>query len=91
MHELSESYLGGQYAYDHELDKVAPAIGINHENIEEHPVYSYAHSNAVETAQVRPYFYKDGKIVFENSDFEYIVWMVIDNGNKFNVQVFKNK
>ena len=52
MHELSESYLGGQYAYDHELDKVAPAIGINHENIEEHPVYSYAHSNAVETAQV---------------------------------------
>ena len=48
-------------------------------------------SPPVETAQVRPYFYKDEKIVFENSDFEYIVWMVIDNGNKFNVQVFKNK
>ena len=47
MHELSESYLGGKYAYVHNINKVEPAY-ISSEN----DVYKYAHEEAIQTSRV---------------------------------------
>ena len=91
MHELSESYYGGIYAYDNNLDTVEPAVGINSNNRDVHPVYSLAHSNAVETASITRKFYKNGKEVFGESSFDWIFWFVEYNDTEFVVQKFDNR
>ena len=91
MHELSESYYGGIYAYDNNLDTVEPAVGINSNNRDVHPVYSLAHSNAVETASITRKFYKNGKEVFGKSSFDFIYWFVKYNDIEFAVQKFDNR
>lgn len=91
MHELSESYYGGIYAYDNNLDTVEPAVGVNSNNINIHPVYSFAHSNAVATAPITQKFYKNGKEVFGKSGFDWIFWFVKYNDTEFAVQKFDNR
>ena len=91
MHELSESYYGGIYAYDNNLDTVEPAVGINSNNRDVHSVYTLAHSNAVETASITRKFYKNGKEVFGESSFDWIFWFVEYNDTEFVVQKFDNR
>lgn len=91
MHELSESYYGGIYAYDNNLYRVKAAIGINSSNINEHEVYSFAHTQAIPTASVTPKFYKNRKEVFGISNFDYCVWFINNNGEEIPVQVYNNK
>ena len=60
-------------------------------NINEHKVYSFAHTQAIPTASVIRKFYKNRKEVFGNSNFDYCVWFINNNGEEIPVQVYKNK
>jgi hypothetical protein len=60
-------------------------------NINEHKVYSFAHTQAIPTASVIQKFYKNKKEVFGNSNFDYSVWYINYNGKEIPVQVYKNK
>ena len=91
MHELSESYYGGIYAYNNNRYIVKAAIGINSSNINEHEVYSFAHTQAIPTASVIRKFYKNRKEVFGISNFDYCVWFINNNGEEIPVQVYNNK
>lgn len=84
MHELSESYYGGIYAYDNNLNTVEPAYLISENN-----VYKYAHKKAVKTSPVRlRLFDKHNVEVFDISDCNKAIWYVEYNYRMFPIQTF---
>ena len=84
MHELSESYYGGIYAYDNNLNTVEPAYLISENN-----VYKYAHKKAVKTSPVRlRLFDKHNVEVFDISDCNKAIWYVEYNYRTFPIQTF---
>ena len=84
MHELSESYYGGIYAYDNNLNTVEPAYLISENN-----VYKYAHKKAVKTSPVRQrLFDKHNVEVFDILDCNKAIWYVEYNYRIFQIQTF---
>lgn len=84
MHELSESYYGGIYAYDNNLNTVEPAYLISENN-----VYKYAHKKVVKTSPVRQrLFDKHNVEVFDILDCNKAIWYVEYNYRMFPIQTF---
>ena len=84
MHELSESYLGGKYAYVHNINKVEPAY-ISSEN----DVYKYAHEEAIQTSRVwQIWLDKDNKEVYDISLCRKVIWIVDYNNRADPVQTY---
>ena len=84
MHEISESYYGGIYAYDNNLDKIEPAYRIS-----KNKVYKYAHKKAVQTSSIRQrLFDKHGVEVFDISNWNKAIWYVDYNYRVYPIQTY---
>ena len=86
MHELSESYHGGVYAYNYGIAKIKPAY-----TNEINEVYKYAHEEAFPTKRVRTKFvnYK-GQEVFGEELFYKRYWIIKYNSREYKIDSVYN-
>lgn len=87
MHELSESYYGGVYAYNNGIVEVEPAY-IKKEN----EVYKYAHKKAFPTKEVNSKFVNDkGQEVFGGEFYLKQIWYIKYNFREYEIQELYNR
>lgn len=87
MHELSESYYGGVYAYNNGIVEVEPAY-IKKEN----EVYKYVHNKAFPTKEVNSKFVNDkGQEVFGGEFYLKQIWYIKYNFREYEIQEVYNR